>query len=148
MSPKYDSFLRDVVGTIFGSKNGVPDYDDESSQERRSQSREGRRLPIQFYDPTKSTSHQGVLINGSGGGAFIETNDTLPLLTTIRIEGPGLIFHAEVCRVHWLNPEERVSRSSGMAVRLLSGSSQFEDADYESDEGQVLNIANARVVTV
>lgn len=147
MPPKYDTFLRDVVGTIFGSKNRMPDYDDKS-QERRSQNREGRRLPIQFYDPNKSGSYQGVLINGSGGGAFIETNDTLPLLTTIRIEGPGLVFHAEVCRVHWLNPEERVSRSSGMAVRLLSGSAQFEDADYESDEGAVINIAHARALSV
>jgi hypothetical protein len=125
----------------------MPDYD-ENRRERRTQNREGRRLPIQFYDPNKRACYQGVLINGSGGGAFIETNDTLPLLTTIRIEGPGLVFHAEVCRVHWLGPEERVSRTGGMAVRLLSGSAQFDDADYESDEGPVLNIANARAATV
>ena len=147
MSRKHDTFIRDVVGTIFGSKKRVPDYD-ENGKERRSQNRAGRRLPIRFYDPTKSTSYQGVLINGSGGGAFIETNDTLPLLTTIRIEGPGLVFHAEVCRVHFLNPEERVTRSSGMAVRLLSGSAQIDDADYESDEGAVISIASARALSV
>jgi hypothetical protein len=148
MPPKDETFLRRVVGTIIGSQKGMPDYDERSSQERRSQNRGSRRLPIRFFDPNRSDSHQGILINGSGGGAFIETNHALPLLTKIRIEGPGMVFHAEVCRVHWLGPEERGSRSGGMAVRLLAGEAQFEDADYEDEDGTVLNIANAQHATV
>lgn len=126
----------------------MPDYNNSSTRERRSQNRGSRRLPIEFFDPNKPTCYQGVLINGSGGGAFIETNETLPLLTQIRIEGPGIVLQAEVCRVLWLGPEERVARTGGMAVRLLSGAEQFEDADYEDEDGTVLSIGNAQSLTV
>lgn len=121
--------------------------DESKKNDRRSQSRGERRLPIQFFDPNQRACYQGILINGSDGGAFIETNETLPLLTKIRIEGPGVVFHAQVCRVHWLGPEERGSRSGGMAVRLLEREAQFEDADYEDDSGAVLSIGNAKLVT-
>jgi len=135
-------FPRRLVGTVFGSKSSVADYKKKQTRERRSQERGShRRMPVQFFDPKQRRCHHGILINGSDGGAFIETNDTLPLLTEIRIEGPGIAFQAQICRVHWLGPEERGTRSGGMAVRLL-GSTQFEDADYETDSGIVLSIAN------
>jgi hypothetical protein len=125
----------------------MADGSESKTNDRRSQSRGTRRLPIVFFDPNHRASYQGVLVNGSDGGAFIETNETLPLLTKIRIEGPGVVFHAQVCRVHWLGPEERGERIGGMAVRLLDKSSQFEDADYEDESGSVLSIGNAKFVT-
>lgn len=112
--------------------------------DRRSQTRRGERLPIRYWDPTASATYQGVLINGSDGGAFIETNDSLPLLTKIRIEGPGVLCHAQVCRVHWLGPEERVHSSGGMAVRIISSESRMVDADYEDHAGPVLSFALAQ----
>jgi hypothetical protein len=112
------------VGTIFGSIPLVPPHknsdDTNDAAERRSEARKGERIPVQFYDGTGQLGYQGTLINGSDGGAFIETNKTLPLLTKLRIEGPGITCQAIVCRVHWLGPEERASRSGGMAVRLIS----------------------------
>ena len=121
--------------------------DSDSKNERRVQARGPKRLPIRFFDPNQSASYQGMLTNGSDGGAFIETNETLPLLTKIRIEGPGLVFHAQVCRGHWLGPEERGSQRGGMAVRILDKELQFEDADYEDESGPVLSIGNAKLVS-
>ena len=112
------------LGTIFGSDKRVPPHTnypkDRDAAERRSESRTGDRLPVQFFDVAGGPGYQGTLINGSEGGAFIETHKTLPLLTRIRVEGPGVTCQAVVCRVHWLGPEERVSRSGGMAIRLIS----------------------------
>tara|TARA_R110002096_G_scaffold436051_2_gene666311 strand:+ start:56542 stop:56955 length:414 start_codon:yes stop_codon:yes gene_type:complete len=112
------------LGTIFGSISRVPPHknsdDTNDADDRRSEARTGERIPVQFFDGHEQLGHQGTLINGSNGGAFIETHKTLPLLTKLRIEGPGITCQAVVCRVHWLGPEERASRSGGMAVRLLS----------------------------
>lgn len=112
------------LGTIFGSESSMPPHkksnDKDAAAERRSEARHGERVPVQFFVGDQAMGHQGVLINGSDAGCFIETNKTLPLLTQIRIEGPGLTCRAVVVRVHWLGPEERVTRSSGMALRLLS----------------------------
>ena len=144
MPARNESFQGDVVGTIFEQESSMPDYNDCSGKERRSLNRGCRRLPIQFFARDRRACHEGVLINGSEGGAFIETNDALPLLTQIRVEGPGIVFDAEVCRVHWLCPEERSAATGGMAVRRLAGAAQFWDADYEDDDGPVLSIVNAQ----
>lgn len=120
----------------------MPGYGKKSTRERRSQRRVGERLPVRYFDPTRPGTHHGVLVNGSDGGAFIETNETLPLLTKIRIEGPGLLCHGQVCRVHWLGPEERMGRSGGMAVRLIGSRADVTDADFEDTTGQVLALAN------
>lgn len=143
--------LRDMIAPVGAIRANLRSpspmaEESDSKNERRSQSRGKRRLPIRFFDPNQRASYQGILINGSDGGAFIETNETLPLLTKIRIEGPGVVFHAQVCRVHWLGPEERGTRSGGMAVRLLDKEMQFEDADYEDESGAVLSIGNAKLV--
>ncbi len=94
--------------------------DTKGDAERRSEARTGDRIPVQFFVDNERIGHQGVLINGSDGGAFIETHKTLALLTQLRVEGPGLTCKAVVCRVHWLGPEERAARTSGMAIRLIS----------------------------
>ena len=112
------------LGKIFLSKSRMPPHketsDTKEGAERRSEARHGDRIPVQFFAGNEGIGHQGVLINGSDGGAFIETNKTLPLLTQLRIEGPGLTCRAVVCRGHWLGPEERITRSSGIAVKLIS----------------------------
>ena len=92
--------------------------------DRRSEERIGERQRVHFFSPDCPVAHEGIWINGSNGGAFIETNDTFPLLTLIRIEAPGLVCQAKVCRVHWLRPDERTQRSSGMAVQLLSSTQE------------------------
>lgn len=116
--------MKSLVGTIFGSKRRVHPHTKNAISspkgDRRSEERIGERQRIRFFSPNCSTAHEGIWINGSDGGAFIETNNTLPLLTVIRIEAPGLVCQARVCRVHWLRPDERMQRSSGMAVQLLS----------------------------
>jgi hypothetical protein len=61
-----------------------------------------------------------VLVNGSEAGAWIETNEPLPLLTRLRIEIEGGELEAQVIRVHWLNAEERLHGHGGMAVRVLA----------------------------
>lgn len=119
-------------------------YDNRPERERRSQARRRERVPVRFYDPAESGCHTGILINGSERGAFIETNESLPLLTTIRIEGPGIVYHAQVCRVHWLRPEERAQHVGGMAVRLLQGRQEITDADFEGDDGPVLSLSAAQ----
>lgn len=143
--------LRDIIpppGALRTSlQSKTPMSKTRDSNERRSQERGDRRLPIRFFDPNERDSYAGTLINGSDGGAFIETNVSLPLLTKIRIEGPGLVIQAQVCRVHWLGPEERGDRKGGMAVRILESSAQFHDADYEDEGGAVLSIGNAKLVT-
>lgn len=133
-------FLRNVAGAFFGAPGDAPEGAPEpgNNHERRRLNRGTKRVPIHFYNPSKVARYHGVLLNGSGGGAFIETNDTLPLLTKLRVEGPGIVFHAEVCRVHWLGPHESNGRS-GMAVRLLP-ESQVCDADYQDKDGTVLSI--------
>ncbi len=112
-----DSALQ--IGTNFGSKSRVLPYTPKPEGERRSNERSGEPQRIRFYSLDSRTAHHGTMINGSDGGAFIETNETLPLLTRIRIEGNGLSCEAQVCRVHWLRPDERTSRSGGIAVRLM-----------------------------
>ena len=124
------------LGTILGSISRVPPHrnSNETNQaaERRSEARTGERIPVYFFEVNEQIRHPGILINGSDGGAFIETNKTLPLLTEIRVEGPGLTCYAVICRVHWLGPEERAFRSGGMAVRLISrkehGANQVPDS--------------------
>ena len=89
-------------------------------ENRRSELRRDERVLVQFYVDDSRIGRQGTLVNDSSGGAFIETNETLPLLSKIRIEGPGLTCRAVVCRVHWLGPEERLTGRQGMGVRLIS----------------------------
>lgn len=112
------------LGTFFEAINSVPPYRNAgnatATTDRRGEERTRDRTPIQFFVDDRALGYQGTLINGSDGGAFIETHKTLPLLSHIRIEGPGFTCQAVVCRVHWLGPEERVTRSGGMAVRVLS----------------------------
>lgn len=131
----------------FPSRPHMSDDSSNRTYERRSQTRGDKRLPIQFFDPNQGACYLGILVNGSDGGAFIETNETLPLLTKIRIQGPGIVLHAQVCRVHWLGPEERAAQRGGMAVRILELEEQFEDADYEDASGAVLSIGNAKLGT-
>ncbi len=97
-------------------------------------------MPVQFYVDDNRIGRQGTLVNDSGGGAFIETNETLPLLSKIRIEGPGLTCRAVVCRVHWLGPEERLTGRQGMGVRLISRKDHGHGVVVPFDNMRVANV--------
>lgn len=132
--------IPQLVGTIFVSRKGMGD---DTNTDRRRNNRNGHRMLVRFWDPHSSRCHDGILTNDSDGGAFIETQATMPLLTEIRIEGPGIICDAVVCRVHWLRPDEQaMGYRGGIAVRLMS-TSNIEDADFESDDGIVLSYTAA-----
>ncbi len=123
-SQQIHRIARERLGTFFESRNSVPQYKNaervNAPRDRRSEERSRERIPVQFFVDDHPKGFQGMLVNGSDGGVFIETHKTAPLLSKIRIEGPGFTCKAVVCRVHWLRPEERSSRSGGMALRLLS----------------------------
>jgi len=126
-----------LVGTTPGSQLAVsplsPPPDRTSETERRGEARRDERIPVQFSSTDTQRTHQGVLVNDSHGGAFIETTTTLPLLSKIRLEGPGLTCHAVVCRVHWRSPEERLTAPTGMAIRLISHKQHGKRVPLPSD---------------
>lgn len=103
--------------------------------ERRREGRKRHRLPVRFWDPHDPRTFSGVLVDESDSGAFIETDDHLPLRTRIRIEGPGVVFHAMVVRVYWVGPEDRQVGHAGMAVKLLDRRGELIEAEVEDQHG-------------
>lgn len=107
----------------------------DNKVERRREERACQRLPVRYWDPHDPRTFSGVLVDESSSGAFIETSDFLPLRSIIRIEGPGVVFHARVLRVCWIAPDDRAHQTGGMAVQLLERRGQLSEAEIEDEDG-------------
>ena len=90
---------------------------------KRSEKREYRRLPVEFWVDGDSKARAGFSVNLSSGGMFIGAGRVFPVGTLLHIrltrEGESFEMDGRVVHAMRRSPLQRLGQRPGMGVRFL-----------------------------